>query len=125
MDPNKIEVFKPSNPDEKLIADRGQYMEHNIRRVSDGKEPNLVAWSDREKFLKGKKGGGKKQDADEGEDGKKDDDQGEGDEGDGKSDAPTRDDLEKQCAELNIPFTARMKDETLAKKIAEAKGESK
>lgn len=120
MNPNMIEVFKTSNPNEKLRCDPRQFAEHYTQKLQTKEGPTLVPWDQREDWKreqakKSKSKGG--------------DDKGKGDEGKDKQDdppAPTRADLEAKAATLNIPVHANMKDETLAKKIAEAeKGESK
>jgi hypothetical protein len=48
MNPNLIEVFKPSNPDEKLYADQKQLNDLN---GADGKGGKLIRWSERAKWL--------------------------------------------------------------------------
>lgn len=110
-----VPAFKASNPDEKILADHGQLLKYG--EAGTVKKDVLIRWDEREDFVNGrgrfgKKGGGKSS--------KKNDEPEDEDTSDGGDEAPTREELEARCKELEIPVHHNMKDETLQAKIAEA-----
>jgi hypothetical protein len=115
--PNLIEVFKASNPNEKLLADPKQLL---------AKGGKLVRWSDREAFLKGgAKGkapakGGKGKPAG-GEDAPGETSEPEAPAADA---AEVRAALEAEAVTAGVTIHHKMSNDTIRKKIDEAKAKA-
>lgn len=125
-----VEVFKVSNPDQKMMADHSQLAAHPKK---------LVKWEDREKWLankagksKGGKGAGTSQGNSKGPNPAKtgaDATGGQPAGGTGQENpedkGPSRGDLIAKAEKLGINIHPQMKTENIAKKIAEVEASKK
>lgn len=111
--PDLIEVFKASDPGTKLLADKKQL------RAKEGK---LIRWTDREEFLG--KGNGKGKKEAKKTDATKTEDPPAGEPAKGADDPEARKALVAEAEAAGVAVHHRMTNETLRKKIDEAKAKA-